>query len=515
MNESKKDMENIQRNLEQFADLEIKNSIESDGSDYEYKFREVYEEFQRSEEKNYLKEIKNTEIDTEIDAQTDIVEKEEVYRRSKGTPAKKAVPAKNAFPPKKEVSTKKEFPSSKAFSSKKADSAGKEDPAGKEVTKKKRPAEKKRCKENKQKTKKKVLKKEGYFKRRRSKRLNEKSVRGKKDLSKKKQSGKKGNQEQEEERKSGFGRFLKFLICFFILLGIVWYVGIGGIYGKMKYNQSGQLSAEPMKDKGVVNILLIGSDARSSGEAGRSDAMILLSVSPKTKTVHMTSLLRDMYVEIPGHDGNRLNAAYAFGGPELLLETVSMNFGIDVNRYIVVDFQTFANLVDAVGGVDIELSNEEVQWVNAYLNEYNTLRDMPLETDYLDTSLSGLIHLNGPQALAYSRNRYIGSDFGRTERQRKVLGAVTDNISSAIISNPMALINGVFSELTTNLTKNECLSLSLMSAKLLTYDIIQGSIPLSGTYSNASIRGMDVLEVDFNKNKEYIRTEIYGEKLEP
>ena len=96
------------------------------------------------------------------------------------------------------------------------------------------------------------------------------------------------------------------------------------------------------KENGVVNILLIGSDSRTEGDDGRSDAMILLSVSSKTRTIHMTSLLRDMYVDIPGRDGNRLNAAYSFGGPELLLETVKQNLGIEVNRYAVVNFQAFA-----------------------------------------------------------------------------------------------------------------------------------------------------------------------------
>ncbi len=90
----------------------------------------------------------------------------------------------------------------------------------------------------------------------------------------------------------------------------------------------------------------------------------------------MTSLLRDMYVDIPGRDGNRLNAAYSFGGPELLLETVKQNLGIEVNRYAVVNFQAFANLVDAVNGVNMELTNEEVKWVNAYLNEYNELGEI-------------------------------------------------------------------------------------------------------------------------------------------
>lgn len=247
---------------------------------------------------------------------------------------------------------------------------------------------------------------------------------------------------------------------------------------------------------------------------GRSDAMILLSVSSKTRTIHMTSLLRDMYVDIPGRDGNRLNAAYSFGGPELLLETVKQNLGIEVNRYAVVNFQAFANLVDAVNGVDLELTNEEVKWVNAYLNEYNELRGMPMETDYLDTSLSGMIHLNGAQSLAYSRNRFIGTDFGRTERQRKVLSAVMKKLPAALVTNPNGLINGLFPNLTTNLTQTECLRLSLMGGKLLTYDIVQESIPLEGTYSSVTIRGMDVLQVDFDRNRAYLQEQLYGKKTQ-
>ena len=316
------------------------------------------------------------------------------------------------------------------------------------------------------------------------------------------------------KKKSRGKKVLTVLAVLLVLFGAVWYLAIGSIYGKMRYSRVETLAGEPLKENGVVNILLIGSDSRTEGDDGRSDAMILLSVSSKTRTIHMTSLLRDMYVDIPGRDGNRLNAAYSFGGPELLLETVKQNLGIEVNRYAVVNFQAFANLVDAVNGVDLELTNEEVKWVNAYLNEYNELRGMPMETDYLDTSLSGMIHLNGAQSLAYSRNRFIGTDFGRTERQRKVLSAVMKKLPAALVTNPNGLINGLFPNLTTNLTQTECLRLSLMGGKLLTYDIVQESIPLEGTYSSVTIRGMDVLQVDFDRNRAYLQEQLYGKKTQ-
>lgn len=296
------------------------------------------------------------------------------------------------------------------------------------------------------------------------------------------------------------------IAAFLILLHLV----VGSAYNKMTYEKSETLAHGALKEDGVINVLLIGNDSREAGDDGRSDAMILLSISKPAKKIFMTSLLRDMYVNIPGHDGNRLNAAYAYGGPELLCETIKQNLGIEVNRYVLVNFQAFANLVDAVGGVDLELSNEEVQWVNAYLNEYNLLEGREITTDYLDTSLSGELHLNGPQALAYCRNRYIGTDFGRTERQRKVLSAIMKKMPLASVTNSGEIIDGLFPNLTTNLSESECYNLSLQASKFLTYELEQITIPADGTYSNASIRGMDVLEVDFSANRSLWEKMVLG-----
>ncbi|MBD5464675.1 MAG: LCP family protein [Lachnospiraceae bacterium] len=323
-----------------------------------------------------------------------------------------------------------------------------------------------------------------------------------------------GNRNTEKKTKnkkaSGWKKLLIVLAVLFVIIMGGLYALVGSIYDKMEYEEVKNYSSEPMKEKGVINILLIGNDSRENGEDGRSDAMILISISDKTKTITMTSLLRDMYVDIPGHDGNRLNAAYSYGGPELLMETIEQNFDIEVHRYALVNFQAFANLVDAVGGVDLELTNGEVNYVNGYLVEYNMLEGRPEGTDYLDTSLSGMIHLNGPQALAYTRNRYIGTDFGRTERQRKVLAAVMKKMPGTLAVNSGELIDGLFPNLTTNLTKNECFRLSLDGSKFLTYELVQQAIPAEGTYSNATIRSMAVLEVDFEANKKILQESIYG-----
>ena len=320
--------------------------------------------------------------------------------------------------------------------------------------------------------------------------------------------------EKKKMKKKKMHPFIKgFVGCIAVVMIVacgVSFVTAGALHGKLNYSEIEDTKREPFKEAGVKNILLIGNDSRNADEGGRSDAMILVSISNRTNSIHLTSLLRDIYVDIPGHDGNRLNAAYAYGGPELLMETLEENFDIEVNRYMLVNFQAFANLVDAVGGVDLELSNEEVQYVNGYLVEYNQLEGRAEGTDYLDSSLSGKIHLNGPQALAYCRNRYIGSDFARTERQRKVVAAAVKNAPIALVTNGSELIEGVMSNITTNLTKTELSGLMMQAPMMITYDMVSGSIPLEGTYSNANIRGMAVLEVDFEANKQYIREEIYG-----
>ena len=327
----------------------------------------------------------------------------------------------------------------------------------------------------------------------------------------KQEEKKEGKGGRKKKRHSGLKKLAVFLVIVLALgLGGL-YLAVGVVYDRMNIvpDESGQ---GPLKKDGVTSVLLIGSDSRTAGTEGRSDAMILITISDRTRTVHMTSLLRDMYVDIPGHDGNRLNAAYAYGGPELLMETVNQNFGTEVHHYAVVNFEAFAGLVDAVGGVELELTGEEVQWVNAYLNEYNELRGMPMETDYLDTSLSGNLHLNGAQALAYCRNRYIGTDFARTQRQRNVLSAVMKKLPAAVVTNPAGLIDGLFPNLTTNLTQGECMQLALAAGKLAAYELVQDSLPLDGTYSSVTIREMAVLQVDFEQNRAYIRREIYGEE---
>ncbi len=302
--------------------------------------------------------------------------------------------------------------------------------------------------------------------------------------------------------------FVTLLVLLAVVLGISFFM-TKKAYSLMTYEEAGDLNDRPLSQDGVTNILLIGNDSRLGGEDGRSDAMILVSISTKTGKVLMTSILRDIYVEIPGYGSNRLNAAYSYGGPELLMKTVEQNFDIPVNRYILVNFEAFAGVVDAVGGVDLELTPDEVIWLNAYLNEYNELRGKEFGYDYIYQLEGGMMHLNGAQALAYSRNRYIGTDFGRTERQRKVMEEIIGKLPGTVFKDFSGLIEALCPNLTTNLSFTECYTLLLRAPFALRYERMSGSIPLENTWWNENIDSMAVLGVDFEANKEYLKENLY------
>ena len=314
-------------------------------------------------------------------------------------------------------------------------------------------------------------------------------------------------------RKNPFKSFIKtVLITLLILLVIglgVSYVMTRKAYSLMTYEEAGDLDKEKLTADGVTNILLIGNDSRLNGEDGRSDAMIIVSISSKTGKILMTSVLRDIYVEIPGYGSNRLNAAYAWGGPELLMKTIEQNFDIPVNRYVLVNFEAFAGVVDAVGGIDLELTPDEVIWLNAYLNEYNELRGKEFGYDYIYQLEGGMLHLNGAQALAYSRNRYIGTDFGRTERQRKVMEEIIKKLPGTVIKDFGGFVEAFCPNLTTNLTFTECYTLILRAPFLLRYERVSGSLPLENTWWNETIDSMAVLGVDFEANKAYLKENLY------
>ncbi len=229
----------------------------------------------------------------------------------------------------------------------------------------------------------------------------------------------------------------------------------------------------------ITNILLIGQDRRPGEGRARSDSIILCSINKTTNTITLVSFLRDMYVQIPGFQDNRINAAYAFGGAELLNKTLKVNFGIDIDANVEVDFAAFEAVIDALGGVDITLTDAEYQYF-IDCNHRNTVR--------------GTNHFDGKEALFYSRIRDIDSDFGRTNRQRNVLTAVFNQVRNAEPGELLQLADTILPMLTVDLSNAEIIGYIMEFAPMLAgCNFVTSSVPAADAYYNANIREMAVL----------------------
>ncbi|MEE1012047.1 MAG: LCP family protein [Acutalibacteraceae bacterium] len=243
---------------------------------------------------------------------------------------------------------------------------------------------------------------------------------------------------------------------------------------------------EAINNDGLLNILLIGQDRRPDEGRQRSDCMILCSLNPETKELSMISFLRDLYVQIPGHSDNRLNAAYVYGGFDLIKETLEHNFGVAVDGCLEVDFDSFEQIVDILGGVEIELTSAEAEIVGSGATE-------------------GLCHLNGAQALTYTRIRKIDSDFQRTARQRTLLNAVFSKMKGCTVTELMTVVGEILPLMTTDMTDEELMSFAFNLASSLSELRIENyGVPSSGNYQNATINGMAVLVPDLYEIKKLI-----------
>ena len=253
-----------------------------------------------------------------------------------------------------------------------------------------------------------------------------------------------------------------------------------------------------IQHKDLINIMLVGQDRRP-GETynTRSDSMILCSFNLQDNTFTMTSFMRDMYVQIPGFGGNKMNAAYQFGGMNLLAETMSMNFGVQVDAFVEVDFNGFKGVMDVLGGVDIKLSALEAEYINNRYTDSTEGGDWPLK--------AGVNHLNSGQALYYSRIRYIGTDFERTERQRKVINAIISKVKNVSLTQMVSLVDQVLPMLRTDMSNSEITNyLFTLFPMLSSASINSQRIPVDGTYSLTWVGALDVVLPDLQANREYL-----------
>jgi len=270
-------------------------------------------------------------------------------------------------------------------------------------------------------------------------------------------------------------------------------------------------TAPKEEDTNVINVLLLGLDRRDKNERGRSDAMMIATLDKKNGQLKLASLMRDTYVYIPGHGKNRLNAAYSLGGPALAIKTVNQNFNLNITRYVTVDFFALEKIINTLGGVEIDVKKSEIKYLHQYLDELNKL-DKKSKSPYLKQA--GLQTLDGKQAVAYARIRYVGNgDFERTERQRRVLSAIFDKIKNISVFKIPDLVADIFPYAETNISVKEAVSMGTSVLKLDDKQIYQFRVPVDGTFQNKIINGMDVLVPDLEKNTELLHNFLL-EKIE-
>lgn len=264
------------------------------------------------------------------------------------------------------------------------------------------------------------------------------------------------------------------------------------------------------QDSDVLNVLLIGTDERSEAfsENARSDSMILVSINKATRQIKLISLERGMGVPVlEGQYAGQydwLTHIFRYGGAELLLKTVQTCFSVDVDRYVRINFNTVRSAIDALGGVDIELSQAEADFLNDPDARHMWLGREPR------TVTAGLNHMDGVTTLTYARIRAIDSDWRRVERQRKVIIAVIDQLKESGFAGLDTLADQVLPLVQTNFTQLELAGLLLCAPTFVNATVEQMTIPQAGTYGTMSgMGGRTLYAVDFEKNVKILRDFIY------
>lgn len=323
---------------------------------------------------------------------------------------------------------------------------------------------------------------------------------------------------RKKKRKRGPKIFLVIVALFLaVTIGLVGY-GTSIVNGIVdNFNEAEEIEhiddVESLtKEDHVRNILLIGTDAEKGGSA-RSDSIMIISVNKQTGRITACSVLRDTHVDISGECEAKINSAYSWGGANLLIQTIEENFGIYIDDYASVDFEMFTALVDALGGIDVEVTEAEARYINEqhrYGNE-----EKPEEVPYGDE-----VHLDGYQALWYVRIRKLDSDWNRTERQRKVIGAVMKGITAKVeageIDELIELANEVAPYITTTLESSDLWNLLFSLVSCYTKSggdmdklFVSQQLPFEDTWEYTSEWDGSSISLDVEENKVLLYELLY------
>ncbi len=272
---------------------------------------------------------------------------------------------------------------------------------------------------------------------------------------------------------------------------------------------------DALADNGLTreweNILLLGTDSRTSATDTRTDTMIVLSLNTRTRQIRMTSLMRDIWVDIPGHKSNKLNTACVFGGPELTVQTINEYFGLDIRYYVLVNMQCLAQIVDGLGGIRMDVSEKEAKAINKLFADDLNCHD---ENTYFagdSVSAGSQVLLNGKQALAFARIRSLDSDYVRTDRQRQMLLIIAKQLQQQDLLSLTGIVTGMMQYVKTNLTLDEIMAIAGVCLSASLDDVAELRLPVEGTYQAGTFGGTWCIKPDFEENRRQLQQFIYGE----
>lgn len=326
----------------------------------------------------------------------------------------------------------------------------------------------------------------------------------------------------------------------FFVLGLILSISIGSMaatvvhkgdsmLGLINYDEENSLSTMDLskykldKDTEIVNILLVGADKNADeqnqkGAERRSDSMMIATLDIKHSKLKITSLMRDMYVTIPGYGGNKLNAAYSFGGITLLYETIAENFGIQMDGYAEVNFDAFVNVIDKLGGIEVTLTESEAK----NLNDTNYIKRKKYRNLKVGTQV-----INGYQALGYCRIRHgkrqadgrypgvytasgKGDDYGRTERQRLTMQAILKKVKTLSPMELLELAEVILPNIKTDISKKMIYTYLMTVIQMGTTELKQFSVPIEGGFTSQTINGGQCLVPDLPANKSALKKFIFN-----
>lgn len=293
----------------------------------------------------------------------------------------------------------------------------------------------------------------------------------------------------------------KILLSLFVLL----LVSVGGAYfyihnlldktEKVEINEE-NLGITPenkelaVKNKGVTNIALFGVDAQE-GKTGRSDAIMILTIDKDHDKIKLSSIMRDSYTDINGRGKDKITHAYAFGGPELALNTINKNFNLSIDKFITVNFTTLPKIVDKIGGIEMNLTEGDLKYM-----KYSNLS-------------TGKNTLNGAQALSYARIRYDGGDQRRTERHRNVITAIFNKIKGMPVSSYPGTLNELLPLVSTNISSSQFMTLGKDIISTGATSMEEYRVPCNNHSNGKNINGVYYMTFDISAETKELHKFIY------